>query len=206
MKDHRTIYCIRFLHSPDTHLISVSDYSFWGKGRHSTCWGVLYRADLLHSLSFDTELHVGEDVYFLTQVFLRCSKIAYLHNALYYYSNRADSAMRAPYNPVQFQETIAWQKIIQLLKPVGGDWLKSAKEQYIIACANVYFRLQHSPYSNKKQEQYLLCEIYANKQYILTIPRWVKRDRYKVYATFLCPNASRYIYVVCKNIKYRLSR
>lgn len=97
-------------------LWSGAAYTWPQKYAHQTCWGALYRRELLAGLRFREDLAVGEDSLFFAQAALRADTIVFQDRALYHYEYYPDSTANRAFSPQRYTELLAWREICQLVR------------------------------------------------------------------------------------------
>lgn len=178
----------KFPEHPSLDLIYLTDYSLWHEASRATCWGVLYKKELINDIRFDTDLFVGEDVLFFMKYLVKCNKIAFIHEPLYFYVQYLQSATKGNYTPKRWTEIIAWQRILtfnfkqpKLLKDSIEAW-------YVMTCAKILTLLNHSKYKDPAKKKYLIHEIRKNLHAIWSIPNYKKQKKMRLLAYALCPS------------------
>lgn len=76
-----------------------------------TCWGSLYKLDILEGIKFDESLSVGEDSLFWAQTLVNAQGVEKIEAPLYCYVEYSESALHGELNEKRFSEIIAWEQI-----------------------------------------------------------------------------------------------
>lgn len=98
-------------------ILSVADYNFMKDWSHATVWGALFHKSVLAGLEFDPDLFVGEDSLFFAKALMRCDRVSYLSNRLYYYFMYETSLSHGSFDERRMTEFTSWKKINDLVAP-----------------------------------------------------------------------------------------
>ena len=99
---------------------SQGTYTWLQRHAHQTCWGAVYRRELLEGLRFREELHMGEDSLFFAQAVKKAERVACRDVSLYHYVYDPDSAANRAFSQRRYAELTAWQEICRLYQDCPG--------------------------------------------------------------------------------------
>lgn len=121
----------------------------------------------------------SEDALFFANCMVRSSKCARIKEELYAYVGRGQSATHEEYNPKQWTEVSAWNKIVNQTKCGPANLYKSAESFYLLNCSAIMSRMLFSPYYESEKAQFLIREIRKHRRAISYIPksRYLLRGR-----------------------------
>jgi len=102
----------------------------------------LFRRELIYkqNIKFDNLLSEGEDVYFMAKVLLKCKKIKYFDQPLYYYYQRDNSSV---HNLERQVETLSWcsayERVIELYEEneISQNILNLVIRMYVYRCGKL---------------------------------------------------------------------
>ena len=136
----------------------------------ATVWGKLYNTEMLkkQNLCFDTELVMGEDMFFNMQVELLIDKIVTFNHNFYYYRPNQNSASKG-FNPNVPKRDFVFQKKLghfceeyhlKNVKEIGCK--ESAINGILLSCNSCFFKYPIVKYKESKRlfEEFIQIETY----------------------------------------------
>lgn len=133
------------------------------------CWNKLYKAKVIGKSRFPEDMDIMEDTYFLFEVIQKANCMYYLNEALYYYCDNKDSAVRNISNLYSDNDSIkyidAWEKILAdfNLNKVSRDFIYVSMVKLAI---NFRRQIKQKKYSKNKKLIYNLNKIvFFHKKY-----------------------------------------
>lgn len=70
----------------------------------SSCWGNIYKKNIINKIKFDSNMRIAEDMKFMVEVIERCTKIKVIKDEKYHYYLRKNSAVRSGFNDKWYDE------------------------------------------------------------------------------------------------------
>lgn len=80
----------------------------------TSVWGKMYKADIIKTLKFETDIFYSEDTLFYTQAVLQAKKILWIDKALYHYYVNENGAMKNKNIKKYYTDFLARKKIVKL--------------------------------------------------------------------------------------------
>lgn len=128
--------------------------------RHFWVHCVLFRADLLKDIRFNPKYLVSQDTPFYCTAFMRCRKIKYIPEKLYYYVIFEESACHGKFNERKFTEIYAWQEIRTMFE--GHPLYKEYLANYEMRCYRMYMLMLDAGMASDERTKMLLSEMRSN--------------------------------------------
>lgn len=179
---------------PEPYVVELKDCSMWADEGCFQCWRIMVKADLIRDMRFSSELTIGEDLLFVVQVLLKVERFACVPCELYAYWVRPDSATNQKFVIKQLTEIDAWERVCTLVQNRGDTFEKTCREKLAYVYADLYYRMAHSPYVDKKEHKELIPKIRNCWKTIWHMPNGLKREKGKAVLMMLCPTFGRYIW------------
>ena len=142
---------------PDTALY----YCFLPLGYHASTWNKVFRTEKVKDKYFETELKVGEDECWLSEVVPKLDNVVLINEPLYYYVQRQGSAMHSEYKVDE-----RWLTVLESKKKTLSN-LNMMDKSYHLSCAKAYndlFHLTWYAYCSDDKKNYKTVHDYI-KQY-----------------------------------------
>ncbi len=77
--------------------------------RHTHCWGVMYRRNLIENIAFREDLTIGEDMMFLMDLLPQLSTVSVTDYKGYYYRINEAGVTLKPFVPAYMDEVKSWK-------------------------------------------------------------------------------------------------
>lgn len=100
-----------------------------------SCWGKLYKTDIINGIKFDTNLHLDEDFNFLIEVIENINNSLIISKEKYYYIVRENSLFHSAFNENRFVKSPLsrkWHSVINYSKGLVDKFKNSNLEKYAI--------------------------------------------------------------------------
>lgn len=116
------------------------------KGVAGYLWTKLFRKELIKGqtgellVRFSEDLNVGEDVLFMAEICRNTKKVLYIDQALYFYTQRMDSAVHSDITQIQTMSWIhAYERIIKIYKEwnVPENIIDIIVRMYVYRCGKL---------------------------------------------------------------------
>lgn len=145
---------------------------------YSTCWGKLYKAEIVKNCEFDEEMYIAEDLKYLISVFFFCQKVVITDIEKYFYNQRQGSAIRSGFNEKWILEINYCMELIKQYKNTELEYYAIKRYIRVNETCLLFFKISYSDYSllknNIKQFKY---QYMRNK---LTTPK----EKFKIIIIF----------------------
>lgn len=130
----------------------------------ATCWGSLYRSDIVKNLKFDKSLFVGEDTLFWAQALIVARGFKLINLPLYCYVHYPESTLHGRFDEKRYSEIIAWEKVIELFNSndnvdFTGKLKGTVYMQYSIRLHDKYYLDVSGKFRKKLRQKALRCYI-----------------------------------------------
>ncbi len=107
-----------------------------GKKFKGQLWNKLFKKDLLNSVLFNEDIYINEDMLFVQQYLLNCSKVVFQENYLYFYRYNVNSAYNGKYKDKDYTSRIACLLMKEQLVLIYPDLVSYVDKSIIVA--NIY--------------------------------------------------------------------
>lgn len=156
----------------------------------------LYKSQIVKQITFDTNIRIGEDLYFVFQFLQKIQSCYGFYKPGYYYVQREGSAMNSQFTEKNFDAITVAMYILRWAKMERPECFELAEAHYIhAACKTVERALKskdYTEYSKQIDELYQEIKNYQVRKAYSNLSR-------KQFIGFLLMKLSRELYmVVCK--------
>ena len=148
---------------------------------HTGPFGKIYRKDIFDGIRFPVGL-IYEDLGTVYRNFLKCSKIAFTSEKLYYYRIREGSTMRQSYSPKMLSCIPVSRQLYEDISTRYPSLKAAAASRAFSANRNVYFML---PYDRKEERLKVWAEMKKYRKTVLFDPHARKRERLAVLVSYM---------------------
>lgn len=133
--------------------------AFWvGKRYAYAIWGKLYSREILANVSFST-LHYAEDLYVVTQVLQKCSRVVLLKYAGYIYVNNPESVSRAPRGIKRELDALVFMSYLyDICKEKYPNYLEACEWRFVILMFNLICAASNSTKENKIYAKHIVTK------------------------------------------------
>ena len=137
-------------------------YKFWG------FWGKIYKKKLFDGIYFP-QYNINEDYVVMAQLFSCQDRVAYVHEALYYYRNNPNSQSHIRLSPRIMEEYYNKKWVLDYYKQNNPLYINQAKNQLIETCVKLLCIIQHNDKNKKytKEKQVLKHFLTSNLSFIV---------------------------------------
>lgn len=112
-----------------------------------SCWGKLYKKELISNIKFDEALKIGEDFKFLTEVLKKSNKNILISECKYHYYLRNNSAIRSGFNDNWISEINFCKSLIE--KYDNQKTINYAIRRYIRVNTDIGYNFNLSKHQKK---------------------------------------------------------
>ena len=163
---------------------------------YHTCWGNMYRKDLLEKIRFNCEYRMSEDLDFLYRYIKHIRSAYFLSKNMYYYLKREGSETNSIYSEKWTDELKICNFIISEIVELENDLHKYAKRKYIRLNINQAYKFT----LNKNQIKNFKNNIKLYKNDIFNSKVFDNKEKLKI-ILFL---KSYYLFKLASNIKNKI--
>lgn len=187
---------------PETYAVELKNCSMWEEEACFQCWRIMVKAELIRDIRFSSNLVIGEDLLFVTQVLLKAERYACVPCELYAYWVRPNSATNQKFVIKQLTEIDAWEQVCALAQNRGDMFEKTCRERLACVYADLYYRMAHSSYVDKKEHKELVPKIRNCRETILHMPNCLKKEKGKAMLMMvICPQLGQVMWRIGKKMK-----
>ncbi len=144
-------------------------------------WNKLYRKTLLEKLDeypnlLESKIAYGEDLEFNFRCLLKCNKVAYVSQSLYFYRILRNSAVRGKFKERLLSVFDAHNKCMENSKEFA-QLQPYIRANICVSCVEMLFRMSKAKYENSEVIREVYSQMLENKKYLLTSKgqQWFKR-------------------------------
>lgn len=161
---------------------------------YGAVWGGVFSLSSIDDVRFDENIHFGEDMLFISEIIVKCKKIARINEALYHYwkDSQEDTLSKGEFSKKRLSNLEAYRKTAMIFKDSRAAY-KVILGRYGDACSYFISRYYSNPEFKSKFYKSILLEYRRN--YLYMVRTYKKNVKWKLYDLFLLlwPSALLYI-------------
>ena len=147
--------------------IKKEDYDLFSEYARGTVWAAIFSKEIVENVYFDEELSVGEDTLFFMTVLMKCDKVSFVGDVLYYYVFSKDSLSQRRWTAKKMDNIYAWQKICDMAKNENIRFFNACKMKLVGCCKRSIREIAKTTIDVEEREiQYIIGIISQNKDTI----------------------------------------